>query len=155
MTIDELAAYGLERMDDEEVADFLATQSIGVLGLPADTAPYLLPLSYAYDGEQRLYFTYLLGENSRKGQLTERAELARFLVYSAETMFSWRSLLLEGPIESVPEAQWGSLEDVLNEAWRPELFRNASVARRVKLYRLDIAEKTGVKHTGLAPDLES
>lgn len=154
MTIEELVAYGLERMNEDEVTNFLDSQSIGVLGLPTDAAPYILPMSYTHDGDDKLYFTFLLGENSRKQELSDRAEQARFLIYSAETMFSWRSLLLEGSIDAVPESEWAELQDVLNDAWRPELFRNASTSRRVALYCFDIDEWGGVKHTGLASGFE-
>jgi nitroimidazol reductase NimA-like FMN-containing flavoprotein (pyridoxamine 5'-phosphate oxidase superfamily) len=49
VTVDELTDYGLERMDDDAIRDCLAAESVGVLGLPTDDVPYLLPLSYGYD----------------------------------------------------------------------------------------------------------
>ena len=122
MSIAQLQEYGLEQMDDDAIRAFIDTQSTGVLGLPMDGAPYLLPMSFAFDGDSSLYFTYLLGSSSRKAALTERADRARFLVYSVETMFNWESALLTGELTEVPEDEWSELEDLLTAAWRPELF---------------------------------
>jgi hypothetical protein len=56
MTIDELGEYGMQQMDDEEIETFLELQSQGVLGLPTEGAPYLIPMSYGFDGGSHLYF---------------------------------------------------------------------------------------------------
>jgi nitroimidazol reductase NimA-like FMN-containing flavoprotein (pyridoxamine 5'-phosphate oxidase superfamily) len=154
MTLSELERYGLETMRREEIDAFLDSQSLGVLGLADDPSPYLLPLSYGYDGES-LYFTYLLGEESTKETLTEASDRASFLVYSAETQFDWRSVLVEGEFRTIPPHRWGDLADVLDGAWRPELFQIASPSRHVRIYALDVIEVTGIKHTGLAAEIES
>lgn len=39
MTIDELGGYGMQRMTDEEIENFLGMQSQGVLGLSAAGRP--------------------------------------------------------------------------------------------------------------------
>ena len=80
MTVDELGAYGLERLSDDEINAFLANQRMGVLGLPTGDGPYMLPLSFGFDGESRLYFTYVLGGGSRKARLSDRADDASFPV---------------------------------------------------------------------------
>ena len=149
MSVDELQEYGLERMNDEQIREFLASQSTGVLGLPAEEVPYMIPMSYAHD-DSSLYFTYLLGPSSNKEALSQRGDRARFLVYSVETMFNWRSVLLAGPLSEVPEEEWSDLEDVLTNAWRPELFKNAGTGGDVKVYELEIQARDGIRHTGLA-----
>lgn len=154
MTVDELKPYGLEEMRDEEIEQFLEAESIGVLGLPAADLPYLVPLSYGYDGDSSLYFTYVLGETSTKERLTERAQRGQFLVYQAESIFSWRSVLLEGEFERVRPSEWGELAADLDEVWRPELFRVSSPSRNVKIYEFRITEQSGIKHTGLSEAME-
>jgi nitroimidazol reductase NimA-like FMN-containing flavoprotein (pyridoxamine 5'-phosphate oxidase superfamily) len=154
MTVSELERYGLETMRRAEIDAFLDSQSVGVLGLSDDPVPYLLPLSYGYDGES-LYFTYLLGEQSTKEDLTEAAERGSFLVFSAETRFNWRSVLVEGTFRSIPPHHWGDLADTLDGAWRPEVFQTASPSRNVRIYALDVTEVAGIKHTGLAAEMES
>lgn len=149
MTVDELGSYGVERMDDAEISGFLSSHSVGVLGLPAEGAPYLLPLSFGYDGESRLYFVYVLGAQSQKDDLTARAEVARFLVYSVETMFNWRSVLLTGEFAEVDADDDDALRAVRDVAWRPDLFEQASETEATRLYQFRITEQSGIKHTGL------
>lgn len=154
MTTEELKRYGLEELRDEEITTFLGTQSLGVLGLPAEGAPYLVPLSYAFDGESTLYFTYVLGEQSRKERLTDAADRARFLVYSADTIFNWESVLLEGTFDSVPPSEWDDIAEILDDAWRPEIFTTASTSRNVTIYEFTIEASSGIRHTGLSPQYE-
>lgn len=138
-------------MDDDAIREFVAARSTGVLGLPSDGAPYMIPMSYAFDGDDTVYFTYLLASTSRKEELTERADRVRFLVYNVETMFNWESVLIEGELSETPESEWTEIEEVLENAWRPELFKTASVAGEVKVYELVAEDWTGIRHTGLAP----
>ncbi len=151
MTIDELEVYGLAEMDRGAVEACLADNEVGVLGLADDGVPYLLPLSYAFDGDDRLYFTYVLGESSRKATLTERAGRGRFLVYDAETPFRWRSVSLTGTLSDVPEERWDELGDVLAEAWRPNTLETATTSGGVAVYALEIEAWSGVEQDGLAP----
>lgn len=88
MTIDELTEYDVVQMTDQEIQGFLSSHSVGVLGLPTTAAPSMRPMSFWFDGESRLYLLYILGEKSRKEELTDRTDVARFLVFSAETMFN-------------------------------------------------------------------
>lgn len=154
MTVDELGAYGLERLTDEEIDAFLATQRIGVLGLPTGSGPYMLPLSFGFDGESQLYFTYVLGDESRKMRLSEQAESATFLVYSAESAYNWESVSLTGRLEEVPESEWDDLQDVLADAWRPGLIEDAAASAEIAVYRFLPEARTGVKHTGLPPGFD-
>jgi nitroimidazol reductase NimA-like FMN-containing flavoprotein (pyridoxamine 5'-phosphate oxidase superfamily) len=152
MTVADLEPYGMERMDDDAIRAFLDSQSVGVLGLPTDGTPYLLPLSYALgeDGD-RLYFTYVLGSSSRKASLSERATRARFLVYEVETLFRWESVLLAGSLSAVPEEEWEDLRSVLATAWRPSVLQSAATGGEVAVYEFAIEERTGIRQTGLAP----
>jgi nitroimidazol reductase NimA-like FMN-containing flavoprotein (pyridoxamine 5'-phosphate oxidase superfamily) len=154
MTITELKKYGLEEMRDEEVTAFLENQSVGVLGLASPDGPYLVPLSYAYDGESSLYFTYVLGEDSQKGTLTADAERARFLVYSVDTMFNWQSVLLTGTFTDLPPSQWGDISELLDSVWRPEIFQTSKTSHNITIYEFSVEEQSGIKHSGLAPDME-
>lgn len=154
MSVDELREVGLERMDDDQIREFLSSRGFGVLGLPAEDAPYLIPMSFGYDGGTALYFTYVLGEQSRKETLTERADHARFLVYEAASPYSWESVVLTGTIEEVPVEEWGEIEDVLSAAWHPAIFEEAPVSRGLRVYRFEADELSGIRHTGLPEGLE-
>jgi nitroimidazol reductase NimA-like FMN-containing flavoprotein (pyridoxamine 5'-phosphate oxidase superfamily) len=154
MTVDELSEYGLVRMDAGEIRGFLSSHSVGVLGLPTEDAPSMRPMSFWFDGESRLYLLYVLGSSSRKEALSDRTDVARFLVYSAETMFNWRSVLLTGTLSEVPESEREAVQDAMDILWRPDLFEKASSSLNTKLYRFEIEEQTGIKHIGLPPAFE-
>jgi hypothetical protein len=151
MTVDELSEYDVVRMDVEEIRGFLSSHSVGVLGLPTDGAPSLRPMSFWFDGDARLYLLYFLGESSRKAELSEQADVARFLVYSAETMFTWRSVLLTGELDEVPKSEWETVQSAVENAWRPDVFRQAITDDNIVIYRFSIDEQTGLKSIGTPP----
>jgi nitroimidazol reductase NimA-like FMN-containing flavoprotein (pyridoxamine 5'-phosphate oxidase superfamily) len=154
MSTDELEAAGMARMTDGEIRQFLANQRMGVLGLPAEDGPYMLPMSFGFDGESTLYFTFFLGSSSRKEELTERATAATFLVFDAKSMFTWQSALLAGTIEEVPDDERERAGAALEDAWRPELFDSAELTRGVRIFAFRVDEFNGLKHTGLPPALD-
>jgi nitroimidazol reductase NimA-like FMN-containing flavoprotein (pyridoxamine 5'-phosphate oxidase superfamily) len=149
MTVEELGEYGMEEMDDAEVERFLSSQSMGVLGLPTEDTPYLLPMSYGFDGGSSLYFFYVVGEQSRKDELSTQTKNASFLVYSAETAFNWESVLMTGRIRKLPEENRTDIMEDVAPSWRPELFETASKIQETHLYEFRIQEWTGIKHTGI------
>jgi nitroimidazol reductase NimA-like FMN-containing flavoprotein (pyridoxamine 5'-phosphate oxidase superfamily) len=153
MSVDELRNLGLEAMDEGDVQSFLDNQGVGVLGLPATDGPYLIPMSFAYDGADDLYFTYVLGQSSRKQALSDRAETAQFLVYDVTSPFVWQSVLLSGSISELPEEEWDRMSD-LDNAWHPDLLESATLSRGVSIYRFRIRDREGFKHTGLPPGFQ-
>lgn len=155
MTVDDLAEYGMEPMTDANIRSFLSSRNVGVLALPTGDVPMLRPLSFWYDGDDSLYFVYVLGSESRKHDLSQQADTARFLVYSAETAFNWRSALLTGSLSEVPDAELAAVLDAMELKWRPEVFRRASVDEPTAVYRFEIVDWTGIKHLGLPPGIEA
>lgn len=155
MSVDELHEYGLERMSDGEIRGFLASQGLGILALPTEGAPYLLPLSYDYDGDRCLYFTYLVGSDSRKTRLSEGVEEASFLVFSADTMFSWESVLLTGELRKPRAEESAEPPEGASRAWRPDLFERADLSAGVEVFIFEIEDQSGIKHTGLPPEFRS
>ena len=153
MSLKELEPYGLERMTAAEIGNFLQTQNAGVLGLVAAGEPYMLPISFGFDGQRRLYFTYLVGSNSLKDELTRECETAGFLVFEIASAFNWQSVLLRGGIEHLPEGEWDDVSELLDDAWNPDILERAKTEADVAVCEFTIREQTGVKHTGLPPGL--
>ncbi|MFP8889064.1 hypothetical protein ACLI4U_04750 [Natrialbaceae archaeon A-CW2] len=54
-----------------------------------------------------------------------------------------------------PRSEWGDLEASQNRALRPSLFEEASLSGSVKIYEFRIDDRTGIKHQGLPPALQS
>jgi nitroimidazol reductase NimA-like FMN-containing flavoprotein (pyridoxamine 5'-phosphate oxidase superfamily) len=154
MSVDELGEYGMERMDADEIGQFLATQKTGVLGLPSENGPYMLPLTYGYDGDSRLFFTFVLGASSRKETLSDRAENATFLVFQVDSMFVWESVLLSGSIETLPESQRDVALEALTGAWRPDVYEQAELTGGARIYAFGIEDWSGIKHTSTPTGFE-
>ena len=154
MTVEGLKEYGLTDMSDEQVRDFLSNQGMGVLGLPEADAPYLLPMAFGYDGESRLYFSFFVGDGSRKHALSAETETASFLVYSADSPFFWESVQLTGTLAEIPEDEWDDHETALDNAWYLDLFEKVDTPGNVRLYEFEIRDQRGLKYTGLPPGLE-
>ncbi|UTF55563.1 pyridoxamine 5'-phosphate oxidase family protein [Natronosalvus rutilus] len=146
MTVDELDTYGIERMDDEAIERFLSIRNVGILGLSTPGAPYLLPMSFGYDGGASLYFSFLVEGQSRKAELADRSDVCSFLVYNAETMFHWRSVFLEGTIRRLSEEESSDLSATQLPAWQPELIQTASEQGETGFYEFEIDERTGISH---------
>lgn len=156
MTVEKLEALGVEQMAEQSIRDFLASQGVGVLALSTDNAPYILPLSFGYDGERRLYFTYVTGDTSQKADLSSGGKWASFLVYAAESAFNWRSVVCEGTVREVPRSEWDTHDEAMKDnAWHPDLIERAFETERVLVYQFDIEEWSGLRHSGLPPGLEN
>jgi nitroimidazol reductase NimA-like FMN-containing flavoprotein (pyridoxamine 5'-phosphate oxidase superfamily) len=155
MTVDELEKYGMRQMDDDEIRQILSTQDVGILGLPTGGAPSMRPLSFWFDGAETIYFTYVVGSQSGKVELSNRADFARFLVYRIETTFNWRSALFTGRIEPVPAGERDAIEAEMENQWRPEVFERASESEDTSLYRFEIEDRAGVLQTDLPPELRT
>lgn len=148
MSISEMKDTDAEQMDEQEVEQFLREQGVGVLAVSDRDLPYVIPISFGYDGESRLYFIYLLfGEASKKESLSERVERARFLVYSARSMYEWRSVILTGKLKEVQEEEWDELQTAMTNAWHPDLFSTATPMRGIKGYQFSITDQTSLKHS--------
>jgi hypothetical protein len=154
MALDEFDAEGVRRMDDDEMTRFLSSQHVGVLSLPTDGAPAMRPLSFWFDGDESVYFSYV-GAGSRKAALSDRAEAARFLVYRAETRYNWRSVILTGTIAEVPASEAVAVAEEMDLGRRPDAFERAGEAAETTLYRFAVTEWTGVSHVGLPPGFEA
>jgi len=155
MTVQDLESFGMHRMDDDDIEQTLSAESVGVLGVPTDGAPMLRPLSYWFDGEDALYFVYVLVGESEKQALTDRAEVAQFLVYNVEAPFNWRSVLLTGPIEAISDVEREALEERMDIDWRPDLFERAAESETTAIFRFDIEERAGIKQLELPPELRA
>jgi len=142
-------------MSDDAIRGFLSSHHVGVLALSTDGNPMMRPLSFWFDGTDCLYFVYILSEQSRKDDLSQMADTARFLVYSAETPFNWRSVLLTGSLSEVPDSDRQPIADAMEVRWRPDVFEQAGVSEPTRLYRFEITDQAGIKHLGLPPGIEN
>jgi nitroimidazol reductase NimA-like FMN-containing flavoprotein (pyridoxamine 5'-phosphate oxidase superfamily) len=156
MTVESLEKLGIEHMSEENIENFLKSQGVGILALPTDGAPYIFPLSFGYDGKKRLYFTFVTSDSSEKAELTSEGGEASFLIYTAESPFSWRSVVCQGTVSEVPREDWGDHDEAMaDNAWHPDLFERAFELEEILVYQFEIEEWSGLRHAGLPPGLEA
>jgi len=73
------------RMAQSAAESLLATAGVGVLSLAADDEAYALPMSFGYDGEDRLYFVFLeAGERSLKTEFADGTARACVTVFEVD-----------------------------------------------------------------------
>lgn len=156
MAVERLEKLGIEHMSEEDIENFLKSQGVGILALPTNGAPYIFPLSFGYDGKRRLYFTFVTSDSSEKTELTSKGGEASYLVYTAESPFSWRSVVCQGTVSEVPRADWDDHDEAMaDNAWHPDLLQRAFEVEDILVYQFEIKEWSGLRHAGLPPGLRA
>jgi hypothetical protein len=148
MTTSDIDALVGNRMDEAEADELLHAAGVGVLSLARDGEAYGVPVSFGYDGDDRLYFVFVgFGEESRKEAFAAETERASFTAYDVGGTEDWRSVVVAGPVERVPEDGWDAAREALGDnAWYPSLFSTADPMRDLVLWSLRIEEKTGLRN---------
>lgn len=147
MSIGAITESGMNSMEDDGIRTFLTEQGVGILGIQDDGVPYLVPLSFGFDGESTLYFVFLLfGTESRKETLTDENRRARFLVHRADSMHEWQSVSCTGSISHVADEDWDELLDTMENSWHSDLFSSARPMRGVRGYRFEIEDWSGIQY---------
>jgi hypothetical protein len=149
MSSEELTDLDGYHMDRESAGEMLASAGVGVLSLSADGESYALPMSFGYDGGDRLYFVFLeAGEESLKTRFAEETTRACVTVFEAdedpESGDDWASVVAKGLVRRVETDEWDALRSALSDnAWHPSLFTGAAPTGGVTGYALRIDELTG------------
>ncbi|MEF8843007.1 MAG: pyridoxamine 5'-phosphate oxidase family protein [Haloarculaceae archaeon] len=133
-------------MSESQMRTFLQKEGAGILAFPTEDLPYLIPMSFGYDGGSTLYFVFLLfGTESRKEKLANKTERGRFLVYRAESVYDWQSVCLTGHINTVGDDEWNALQNAMQNAWHPNIFSSAHPMRGIQGYRFEIESWAGIQ----------
>jgi nitroimidazol reductase NimA-like FMN-containing flavoprotein (pyridoxamine 5'-phosphate oxidase superfamily) len=91
------------KLNTEEIEEVLSHQIIGRIGCYADGIPYIVPISYAYDGEYIFCHTY---EGLKVSMMRTNPEVC-FEVDIMENMANWKSVI-----------SWGKFEELKNGTTR-------------------------------------
>lgn len=132
-------------MSDEQLRAFLTGQGYGHLSLANDGETYAIPMSFGYDGDDRIYL-YLIqfGEGSRKFDLLETTETATLSVATVESESDWQSAVVRGSISPIADTESEEFDEVLEDnAWFPSLFPATQHATGIQRCVLEIEEMTG------------
>lgn len=91
-------------LDDKAIEDLLHQQLIGRLGINGDKRPYVVPVSYAYDGQ----FIYGFTHEGLKVELLRQHPEVCFEVENTDNISNWKTVIAWGKFEELPQ---GSLRD--------------------------------------------
>jgi nitroimidazol reductase NimA-like FMN-containing flavoprotein (pyridoxamine 5'-phosphate oxidase superfamily) len=132
-------------MQEPAIDRLLEQRGIGVLSLASDGVPYGIPLSFGYDGEDRLYFLFAgHSEDGRKVRYAEGSEEASFLTFDVASEGEWRSAIVRGPFERITPNEWETAREAMaDNAYRPDLLVDVDVEGDPRVWVLEAAEKSG------------
>lgn len=82
-----------------EIDDVLQSQLVGRIGCSADGETYIVPISYAYDGESIYCHTH---EGKKVSMMRKNPKIC-FQVDEMQTMANWRSVLIQGTYEEITD----------------------------------------------------
>ena len=76
-------------LDESQIDDLLNAKLIGRLGLQEDGVPYIVPISYAYDGESIVCHT----QEGLKMEMMRKNPLVCFQVDDMDDLSRWKSVI--------------------------------------------------------------
>jgi nitroimidazol reductase NimA-like FMN-containing flavoprotein (pyridoxamine 5'-phosphate oxidase superfamily) len=99
----------------KEIDDALTTQCIGRIGCHADNTTYVVPISYAYDGEN----IYCHTQEGMKIKMMRQNPEVCFEVDTFESMATWKSIIGWGKFEEITdhEERKDALKILLNRVY--------------------------------------
>jgi hypothetical protein len=132
-------------MDGTEIDRLLTEQGIGVLSLTDGTSPYGIPLSFGYDGDDRLYFLFAgHSEEGRKVRYAEQSDEASFLVLDVASDNEWRSVIVRGSLTRIAPTEWDAAREAMaDNAYRPDLLTTTDVGQDPRVWVLDVEGASG------------
>ncbi|MGM0605285.1 MAG: pyridoxamine 5'-phosphate oxidase family protein [Halobacteriota archaeon] len=144
-TDDVTSASGIE-MNDADIDELLEAIGHGTLSLTNGEEVYGVPVSFGYDGERIFVSLVRFGDDSKKLQFVDESPSACLTVYHADSRFDWRSVIVTGPLQDVPEPELDYVKDVLDDnAWFPTIYPPTSPMTGVRRMELHVEEATGRK----------
>jgi hypothetical protein len=134
-------------MDGIEATEFLQTQPTGVLSLADENDSYAIPVSYAYDEDDRaLYFRLGFAPGSQKRGFIEATDHATFVTY-ADTAGGWQSVVAEGRLEELTDdAEESGVLEFVKDLDIPyfQVHERPADDLSMKIYRLNVGKLSGV-----------
>ncbi len=144
----------LGELNDMQIDHLLLSQFVGRIGCTDGEKPYIVPVTYVYDGK------YIIGQTGEglKLNIMRKNPNVCFEVDSMTNMANWQSAVLFGTFEELKEEEAaGAREYMFNHMW--PLLTSATIhpheheasissvddTNRVKpiMYRIRVNEKTG------------
>jgi len=92
-------------MTDRAARSFLASRDNGVLSLGVDDDGYGFPIAYSFaPDDDQLVLGFVTRPQSKKREFADQTDTATFTVYEFGDVDVWRSVVVEGPIDRIDDA---------------------------------------------------
>jgi len=132
-------------MNNAGIDEVLTETGIGVLSMSEGGEPYGVPLSFGYDGNDRLYFVFLGASTElRKEAYAEQASVASFTTFDVDPDGSWRSVIVAGPLDRITIDEWDVAREALaDNAYRSNLFSDHEIQENPNVWALEIRDRSG------------
>jgi len=98
----------IDKLSSAEIEGLLSSQCVGRIGCNDNETVYVVPISYAYDGEYIYCHTY----EGKKMEIMRRNPKVCFEVDEMKDMSNWKSVIT-----------WGRFEEVTDKAERVEALK--------------------------------
>jgi nitroimidazol reductase NimA-like FMN-containing flavoprotein (pyridoxamine 5'-phosphate oxidase superfamily) len=136
-----------------QIDHVLRSQLIGRIGCSVEGKPYVVPVSYAYDG----HHIYLHAQEGMKIKMMRKNPQVCFEVEALDNMVNWRSVILWGTYEELTStsAQTKAMKiltdrlmplrvsETIKPAHRSHAPEMVEKPRKAIVYRIRIKERTG------------
>ncbi|TYL37987.1 flavin-nucleotide-binding protein [Natronococcus pandeyae] len=146
MTLDRIEYVYTFGMDDEDIAEAIETNDVGVLSLASDGDAYAIPVSFHYDGSS-LYLRLTSDGNSKKLSYVDDTAEACFVLHAVDPPDDSWSIVATGPIRELTAAEQEAFDETaINERFSElRIFDEEIEAVGLTIYELEIEELTGRK----------
>lgn len=133
------------KLDEPDIDDVLTEVGVGVLSMSAEGVPYGVPLSFGYDGDDKLYFVFLgATAELRKEAYADQSDVASFTAVDTNPDGSWRSVIVAGPIERITIDEWDTArESMADNAYQSNLLSKYELQENPNVWALEIQERSG------------
>lgn len=135
----------IRHLNQEEINKILLVGRMGRLGCVTETGPYVIPISYYYEGNS----VYMHSPDGKKIQSLRQDPRACLQVDEIRDMYHWRSAIAFGHYEEITETQ--ERDFVMNEILRrfpgltpAESIHEDSSSTAMIVFRIRINKATGV-----------
>lgn len=139
----------LGALNPQQIEELLHTEVIGRIGCHAAGRTYVVPITYAYDGEA----VYAHSAEGLKLAMMRQNPAVCFEVEHMDDLACWRSVIASGRFEELSGADAARGMQLLIDRLRPRMVsetarpshghRADTAGRHAVIYRITLTEKTG------------
>ena len=141
------------RLTLKEMEQVLENQAIGRIGCSIDNQPYIVPITYAYDGK----YIYGHSRDGKKIHMMRQNPKVCFEVTKMRDMSNWKSVVIQGEFQELIGEKAREAMEFFMESLKPHTLSQTGIftnginkfhheeqsATKTVIFRIKINEKSG------------